>query len=156
MISLRILILKFTKNSTTVRSHSCGFDFNFRTKIYLALEQVGFQPKNHNKDSKSFKILAEKDDTHLHKLTITINIDSQKASILLTKRLFWTDFEELSVPGHDVKLVIEGEYDDNYNYNHDFIITATKTKSNVKLQDLVATIESMIDEIQKAHNALVK
>ena len=52
---------------------------------YLALEQVGFQPKNHSKDSKSFKILAEKDDTHLHELTITINIDSQKASILLTK-----------------------------------------------------------------------
>lgn len=110
---------------------------------YLALEQVGFQHKNHSKDSKSFKILAEKDDTHLHELTITINIDSQKASILLTKRLFWTDFEELSVPGHDVKLVIEGEYDDNY--NHNFIITATKTKSNVKLQDLVTTIESMID-----------
>ena len=123
---------------------------------YLALEQVGFQPKNHSKDSKSFKILAEKDDTHLHELTITINIDSQKASILLTKRLFCTDFEELSVPGHDVKLVIEGEYDDNYNYNHDFIITATETKSNIKLQDVVATIESMIDEIQKAHNALVK
>lgn len=57
---------------------------------------------------------------------------------MLTTRLFWNDFEELSVPGHDVKLVIEGEYDDNY--NHDFIITATKTKSNVKLQDLVATI----------------
>ena len=49
------------------------------------------------------------------------------------------------MPGHDVKLVIEGEYDDNYNYNHDFIITATKTKYNVKLQDLVTTIESMID-----------
>ena len=123
---------------------------------YLALEQVVFQPKNHSKDSKSLKILAEKDNTHLHELTITINIDSQKASILLTKRLFWTDFEELSVPGHDVKLVIEGKHDDIYNYNHDFIITATKRKSNIKLQDLVATIESMIDEIQKAHNALVK
>ena len=123
---------------------------------YLALEQVGFKYKNHSQDSKSFKILAEKDDTHLHQLTITINIDSQKSSILLTKRLFWNDFEELSVPGHDVKLVIEGEYDDddNYNYNHDFIITATKRKSNVKLQDLVATIKSMMDEIQKAYQAL--
>ena len=75
---------------------------------------------------------------------------------MLTTSLFWNDFEELSVPGHDVKLVIEGEYDDNYNYNHDFIITATKRKSNIKLQDLVATIESMMGEIQKAHNALVK
>lgn len=118
----------------------------------LALKQVGFQPKNHSKDSKSFKILAEKNDTHLHESTITIDIDSQKASILLTTRLFWNDFEELSVPGHDVKLVIEGEYD----YNHDFIITTTKRKSNIKLQDLVATIESMMGEIQKAHNDLLK
>ena len=75
---------------------------------------------------------------------------------MLTTRLFWNDFEELLVPGHDVKLVIEGEYDDNYDYNHDFIITATKRKSNIKLQDLVATIESMMGEIQKAHNDLLK
>ena len=122
----------------------------------LALEQVGFKYKNHSQDSKSILILAEKKDTHLHELSITIEIDSQKAStILLTTRLFWNNYEELSIPGHSVKLVIEGEYDDNYNYNHDFIITATKTKYNVKLQDLVATITSMIDEIQKAHNALV-
>lgn len=121
---------------------------------YLALEQVGFQPKNHSKDSKSFKILAEKDDTHLHELTITIDIDSQKASILLTTRLFWNDFEELSVPGHDVKLAIEGEYDDNYNYNHDFLIYATKRKSNVKHQDLTTTIDSMMKEIENAYQAL--
>lgn len=55
-----------------------------------------------------------------------------------------------------MKLVIKGEYDDNYDYNHDFIITATKRKSNIKLQDLVATIESMMGEIQKAHNDLLK
>ena len=128
---------------------------NQTLKAYcLALEQIGFQPKNHSKDSKSFKILAEKNDTHLHESTITIDIDSQKASILLTTRLFWNDFEELSVPGHDVKLVIEGEYDDNYDYNHDFIITATKRKSNIKLQDLVATIESMMKEIENAYQAL--
>lgn len=121
---------------------------------YLALEQVGFQPKNHSKDSKSFKILAEKDDTHLHELTITIDIDSQKASILLTTRLFWNDFEELSVPGHDVKLAIKGEYNDNYNYNHDFLIYATKRKSNVKHQDLTTTIDSMMKEIENAYQAL--
>lgn len=120
----------------------------------LALEQIGFQLKNHNKDSKSFKILAEKNDTHLHELTITIDIDSQKASILLTTRLFWNNYEELSVPGHDVILVIEGEYDDNYNYNHDFIITATKRKSNVKHQDLTTTIDSMMKEIENAYQAL--
>jgi hypothetical protein len=121
---------------------------------YLALEQVGFKYKNHSQDSKSFKILAEKDDTHLHELTITIDIDSQKASILLTTRLFWNDFEELSVPGHDVKLAIEGEYDYNYNYNHDFIITAKKRKSNVKHQDLTTTIDSMMKEIENAYQAL--
>lgn len=121
---------------------------------YLALEQVGFKYKNHSQDSKSFKILAEKDDTHLHELTITIDIDSQKASILLTTRLFWNDFEELSVPGHDVKLAIEGEYDDNYNYNHDFLIYATKRKSNVKHQDLTTTIDSMMKEIENAYQAL--
>ena len=121
---------------------------------YLALEQVGFKYKNHSQDSKSFKILAEKDDTHLHELTITIDIDSQKASILLTTRLFWNDFEELSVPGHNVKLAIEDEYDYNYNYNHDFIITAKKRKSNVKHQDLTTTIDSMMKEIENAYQAL--
>lgn len=109
---------------------------------------------NNSQDSKSFKILAEKDDTHLHELTITIDIDSQKASILLTTRLFWNDFEELSVPGHNVKLAIEGEYDYNYNYNHDFIITAKKRKSNVKHQDLTTTIDSMMKEIENAYQAL--
>ena len=121
---------------------------------YLALEQVGFKYKNHSQDSKSFKILAEKDDTHLHELTITIDIDSQKASILLTTRLFWNDFEELSVPGHNVKLAIEGEYDYNYSYNHDFLIYATKRKSNVKHQDLTTTIDSMMKEIENAYQAL--
>lgn len=121
---------------------------------YLALEQVGFKYKNHSQDSKSFKILAEKNDTHLNELSITIDINSQKSSILLKSRLFWNDFEELSVPGHDVKLAIKGEYDDNYNYNHDFIITATKRKSNVKHQDLTTTIDSMMKEIENAYQAL--
>lgn len=133
-----------------------AIDQNPTLKAYcLALEQIGFQLKNHSKDSKSFKILAEKNDTHLHELSITIDIDSQKASaILLTTRLFWNNYEELSVPGHDVKLAIEGEYDDNYNYNHDFIITATKRKSNVKHQDLTTTIDSMMKEIENAYQAL--
>ena len=43
-----------------------AIDQNPTLKAYcLALKQVGFQPKNHSKDSKSFKILAEKNDTHL-------------------------------------------------------------------------------------------
>lgn len=121
---------------------------------YLALEQVGFKYKNHSQDSKSFKILAEKNDTHLNELSITIDINSQKSSILLKSRLFWNNYEELSVPGHDVKLAIEGEYDDNYNYNHDFIITATKRKSNVKHQNLTTTIDSMMKEIENAYQAL--
>ena len=121
---------------------------------YLALEQVGFKPKNHSQDSKSIIILADKKDAHLHELSITIDINTQKASILLTTRLFWNDFEELSVPGHDVKLVIEGEYDGNYNYNHDFLIYATKRKSNVKHQDLTTTIDSMMKEIENAYQAL--
>ena len=132
-----------------------AIDQNPTLKAYcLALKQVGFKYKNHSQDSKSFKILAEKDDTHLHELTITIDIDSQKASILLTTRLFWNDFEELSVPSHDVKLAIEGEYDYNYNYNHDFIITAKKRKSNVKHQDLTTTIDSMMKEIENVYQAL--
>ena len=43
---------------------------------YLALEQIGFKYKNHSQDSKSFKILAEKNDTHLNELSITIDINS--------------------------------------------------------------------------------
>ena len=126
-------------------------------KVYcLALEKIGFKYKNNSQDSKSIIILAEKENDHAHELSITIDINSQKSSILLTTRLFWNNYEELSVPGHSVNLVIEGEYDDNYRYNHNFIITATKRKSNVKLQDLVATIESMMNEIQKVHNALLK
>lgn len=121
---------------------------------YLALEQVGFKYKNHSQDSKSFKILAEKNDTHLNELSITIDINSQKSSILLKSRLFWNNYEELSVPEHDLKLVIEGEYDDNYSYNHDFLIYATKRKSNVKHQDLTTTIDSMIKEIENAYQAL--
>lgn len=121
---------------------------------YLALEQVGFKYKNHSQDSKSFKILAEKNDTHLNELSITIDINSQKSSILLKSRLFWNNYEELSIPEHDVKLVIEGEYDDNYSYNHDFLIYATKIKSNVKHQDLTTTIDSMMKEIENAYQAL--
>lgn len=120
----------------------------------LALEQVGFIYKNHSQDSKSMIILAEKEDSHLHELSITIDINSQKSSILLTSRLFWNNYEELSVPGKSVKLVIEGEFDNDYRYNHDFLIHATKRKSNVKHQDLTTTIDSMMKEIENTYQAL--
>ena len=132
-------------------------DSNPILKTYcLKLEQIGFNVYNFNQKSKRLTIFAQKEDTHFHKLNMIIDLSSKKATITIKTRLIWAEHAKLSLPGHDIQLEIDGESDYDYNYDHSFTLQATKTETNVKLENLVETIKSMLDEIQAAHKDLTK
>lgn len=120
------------------------------------IEQTGFNILHVNKESDCLNIIAQKDDVHHHDLNIKIDPSYNHALLTITSRLFWTDYTKVKLSGHDIDLEIEGEYDDNYNYNHDFTLKAINTKSNVTPQKLIKTINSMLKEIENAYYSLIK
>ena len=73
----------------------------------------------------------------------TIDSETKRANITIKSRLIWAEHLE-----------IDGEEDYDEEWNHSFILRATKTKTNVKPQYLFETIEKMLDEIQNANKAL--
>lgn len=87
---------------------------------------------------------------------MTIDSVSEDTTITIKTRLIWAEHAKLSLPGHDIQLEIDGESDYDYNYDHSFTLQATKTENNVKLENLVETIKSMLDEIQAANKDLTK
>lgn len=132
-------------------------DSNPTLKTYcLKLEQTGFNVYNFNQKLKSLTIFAQKEDTYFHRLNMTIDSVSEDTTITIKTRLIWAEHAKLSLPGHDIQLEIDGESDYDYNYDHSFTLQATKTETNVKLENLVETIKSMLDEIQAAHKDLTK
>lgn len=122
----------------------------------LKLEQTGFNVYKINKKSKSVTVLAKKEDEQIHDLHMVIDSVSEDATIIIKTRLIWAEHAKISLPGHNVQLQIDGESDYDYNYDHSFTLRATKTESNVKIQNLVETIKSMLNEIQAAHKDLTK
>lgn len=130
-------------------------DTNPTIKAYCAtLESIGFKLYNITKQSNNLTILAQKDD-HLHELQATIDSETNRSTITIKSRLIWAEHAKLALPGHDVQLEIDGEEDYNEQWNHSFILRATKTETNVKTQYLVEAIESMLDEIQSTNKALL-
>ena len=120
------------------------------------LKQTGFEVLYVTKESDCLIIIAQKDGVHHHDLHIKIDPSYTHALLTITSQLFWTDYSKIKLPGHDIDLEIKGEYDDNYNYDHDFTLKAIKTKSNVTPQKLVKTIDSMLKEIENSYYALIK
>lgn len=124
-------------------------------KAYCAtLESIGFQTYNVTEQVNEMTVLAKKEDEHLHNLRATINSETNRSTITIKSRLIWAEHAKLTLPGHDIQLEIEGEEDYDEQWNHSFILRATKTKTNVKPQYLFETIEKMLDEIQSANIAL--
>ena len=120
------------------------------------LEQMGFNVYKINQKSKSMTVLAKKEDKQIHDLHMTINSVSEEATITIKTRLIWAEHTKLSLPDHDIQLEIKGESDYDDNYDHSFTLSATKTESKVKIENLVETIKSMLNEIQAAHKDLTK
>ena len=85
----------------------------------------------------------------------TIDSETKRANITIKSRLIWAEHAKLALPGHDVQLEIQSEEDYNEQWNHSFILRATKTETNVKPQYLVKTIEKMLDEIKSANEAML-
>ena len=130
-------------------------DANPMLKTYCAkLESTGFNPYNVTQQSNVMTVLAQKEDDHLHKLRATIDSETNRSTITIKSRLIWAEHAKLALPGHDVQLEIDGEEDYDEQWNHSFILRATKIETNVKPQYLVKTIEKMLDEIQSANKAL--
>lgn len=130
-------------------------DTNPTIKAYCAtLESIGFKLYNVTKQSNNLTILAQKDG-HLHELQATIDSETNRSTITIKSRLIWAEHAKLALPGHDVQLEIDGEEDYNEQWNHSFILRATKTETNVKPQYLVKTIEKMLDEIKSANEAML-
>jgi hypothetical protein len=125
-------------------------------EVCSKLENVNFTPYNIIHKSKCTKILAKKEDEHLHDLDMKIDYVTNCATITIKTRLIWAEHAKLSLPGYNIQLEIDGESDYNYNYDHSFILRATKTETDVKLENLVETIDSMLNEIQAAHKDLTK
>lgn len=124
-------------------------------KAYCAtLESIGFQTYNVTEQVNEMTVLAKKEDEHLHNMRATINSEKNRSTITIKSRLIWAEHAKLTLPGHDIQLEIEGEEDYDEQWNHSFILRATKTKTNVKPQYLFETIEKMLDEIQSANIAL--
>ena len=119
-----------------------------------SLEQTGFHILYVTKELDCLNIIAQKYDGHHHDLHIKINPSYNHALVTITSQLFWTDYTKIKLPSHDIDLEIKGEYDDNYNYDHDFTLKAIKTKSNVTPQKLAKTIDSMLKEIENVYQAL--
>lgn len=132
-------------NSNTVLKEYCS-----------TLEQTGFNVYKINQKSKSMTVLAKKEDEQIHDLHIVIDSVSEDATITIKTRLIWAEHAKLSLPGYNIQLEIDGESDYDYNYDHSFILRATKTESDIKLENLVETIDSMLDEIQDAQKDLTK
>ena len=132
-------------------------DANPTLKAYCAtLESMGFKTYNVTKQSNSMTILAQKEDNHLHQLHAIINSDTERATLTIKSRLIWAEHATLALPGHDVQLEIDGEDDYDEQWNHSFILRATKTETNVKPQNLYETIEKMLTEFQSANKALTR
>lgn len=131
-------------------------DANPTLKAYCAtLESAGFQPNNVTQQSNVMTVLAQKEDDHLHKLRATIDSETNRSTITIKSRLIWAEHAKLALPGHDVQLEIDGEDDYDEQWNHSFILHATKTETNVKPQYLYETIEKMLNEIQSANKVLL-
>lgn len=119
------------------------------------LESIGFELYNITKNAIGPIILAQRKDELLNELELFIKPKSKLADIEIKNRLVWTNYKELSVPGHNVKMKIQGEEDYDYNSYHDFILWTETTKENIELENLVTTIQSMLNEIQAANKALL-
>ena len=85
----------------------------------------------------------------------TINSETNRSTITIKSRLICAEHAKLALPGHDVQLENDGEDDYDEQWNHSFILLATKTKTNVKPQYLIETIEKMLDEIKSANEAML-
>ena len=119
------------------------------------LESIGFKLYNITKNAIGPIILAQRKDELLNELKLFINPKSKLVDIEIKNRLVWEEYKELSVQGHNVQIKIKGEIDYNYNRNHDFILWTETTKENIKLENLVTTIQSMLEEIDAANKALL-
>ena len=121
------------------------------------LESIGFELYNITKNAIGPIILAQKKDELLNELKLFIKPKSKLADIEIKNRLVWTNYKELSVPGHNVKMKIQGEEDYNhYGHEHDFILSTITEKENIELENLTTTIQSMLNEIDAANQALLK
>lgn len=120
------------------------------------LESIGFELYNITKNAIGPIILAQKKDELLNELKLFIKPKSKLADIEIKNRLLWTNYKELSVPGHNVKMKIQGEEDyDYYGHEHDFILSTITEKENIELENLTTTIQSMLEEIDAANKALL-
>ena len=130
---------------------------NSTLKSYcLAIEKTGFNVYNVNRKSNSMTVLAKKEDKQIHDLHMIIDSLFENVTITIKSRLIWAEHAKLSLPGHDIQLEIDGESDYDDNYDHSFTLRASKTETDVKLENLVETIDSMLNEIQIAHKNLTK
>lgn len=130
---------------------------NSTLKSYcLAIKKTGFNVHNVNRKSNSMTVLAKKEDKQIHDLHMMIDSLFENVTITIKSRLIWAEHAKLSLPGHDIQLEIDGESDYDDNYDHSFTLRASKTETDVKLENLVETIDSMLNEIQIAHKDLTK
>ncbi len=121
------------------------------------LESIGFELYNITKNAISPIILAQRKDELLNELKLFIDPKSKLVDIEIKNRLVWTNYKELSVPGHNVKMKIQGEEDYNhYGHEHDFILSTITEKENIEIENLTTTIQSMLNEIKAANQALLK
>ena len=121
------------------------------------LESIGFELYNITKNAIGPIILAQKKDELLNELKLFIDPKSKLVDIEIKNRLVWTNYKELSVPGHNVKMKIQGEEDYNhYGHEHDFILSTITEKENIEIENLTTTIQSMLNEIKAANQALLK
>ena len=121
------------------------------------LESIGFEVYNITENAIGPIILAQRKDELLNELKLFIDPKSKLVDIEIKNRLVWTDYKELSVPGHNVKMKIQGEEDYNhYGHKHDFILSTITEKENIEIENLTTTIQSMLNEIKAANQALLK
>ena len=119
------------------------------------LESIGFEVYNITENAIGPIILAQRKDKLLNELELFINPKSKLVDIEIKNRLVWQEYKELSVPGHNVQMKIQGGIDYEYNDYHDFTLSTTTEKTNIELENLVTTIQSMLNEIQAANKALL-
>lgn len=120
------------------------------------LESIGFEVYNITENAIGPIILAQRKNKLLNELKLLINPKSKLVDIEIKNRLVWQEYKELSVPGHNVQMKIQGAIDYEYNDYHDFTLWTTTEKTNIELKNLVNTIQSMLEEIDAANKALLQ
>lgn len=119
------------------------------------LESIGFEVYNITENAIGPIILAQRKDELLNELELFMNPKSKLVDIEIKNRLVWQEYKELSVPCHNVQMKIQGAIDYEYNDYHDFTLWTTTEKTNIELENLVTTIQSMLEEIDAANKALL-